>query len=229
MPPTLRFTAGRPVLPRILGSSWLLAGRCLRWPRAARGRSPTPPHRRESAPEGGVATAVRLVRGRDGPLGSTPAGARQGRAHHARVEPAICDGDRAGRSLQSELRLGPVNAARWRPGSRDPRGAVGRPDALPPGSGSQFRRLWSAAAFVPVQAGRQTALAGTELARASVGTNRRKLFQGAARGGCGRVGRCSSWRAAPRIQRAFGRCSSGCGEGRRVRRRSRVEGVENRC
>ena len=44
-----------------------------------------------------------------------------------------------------------------------------------------FRLLLSAAAYVLVQALRRTALAGTELARAQVGTIRLKLFKVAAR------------------------------------------------
>src|SRR4051794_6602581 len=46
---------------------------------------------------------------------------------------------------------------------------------------NQFRLLLSSAAYVLVQALRRTALAGTELARAQVGTIRRKLFKVAAR------------------------------------------------
>jgi hypothetical protein len=46
---------------------------------------------------------------------------------------------------------------------------------------NQFRLLLSSAAYVLVQALRRTALAGTELARAQVGTIRLKLFKVAAR------------------------------------------------
>jgi Transposase DDE domain group 1 len=46
---------------------------------------------------------------------------------------------------------------------------------------NQFRLLLSSAAYVLVQALRRTALAGTELAQAQVGTIRRKLFKVAAR------------------------------------------------
>ncbi len=46
---------------------------------------------------------------------------------------------------------------------------------------NQFRLLLSSAAYVLVQALRRTALSGTELARAQVGTIRRKLFKVAAR------------------------------------------------
>ncbi len=46
---------------------------------------------------------------------------------------------------------------------------------------NQFRLLLSSAAYVLVQALRRTTLAGTELARAQVGTIRRKLFKVAAR------------------------------------------------
>ena len=46
---------------------------------------------------------------------------------------------------------------------------------------NQFRLLLSSAAYVLVQALRRTALAGTELAQAQVGTIRLKLFKVAAR------------------------------------------------
>jgi len=46
---------------------------------------------------------------------------------------------------------------------------------------NQFRLLLSSAAYVPVQALRRTALVGTELARAQVGTIRLRLFKVAAR------------------------------------------------
>ena len=46
---------------------------------------------------------------------------------------------------------------------------------------NQFRLLLSSAAYVLIQALRRTALAGTELAEAQVGTIRLKLFQVAAR------------------------------------------------
>ena len=46
---------------------------------------------------------------------------------------------------------------------------------------NQFRLLLSSAAYVLVQALRRTALAGTELAKAQVGTIRLKLFKVAAR------------------------------------------------
>jgi Transposase DDE domain group 1 len=46
---------------------------------------------------------------------------------------------------------------------------------------NQFRLLLSSAAYVLVQALRRTALAGTELARAQVGTIRLRLFKVAAR------------------------------------------------
>ena len=46
---------------------------------------------------------------------------------------------------------------------------------------NQFRSSLSAAAYVPVQALRRTALGGTELARAQVGTIRLRLFKVAAR------------------------------------------------
>ena len=46
---------------------------------------------------------------------------------------------------------------------------------------NQFRLLLSSAAYVLVQALRRTALAGTDLAEATVGTIRLKLFKVAAR------------------------------------------------
>jgi hypothetical protein len=46
---------------------------------------------------------------------------------------------------------------------------------------NQFRLLLSSAAYVLVQALRRTALSGTDLARAQVGTIRLKLFKVAAR------------------------------------------------
>ena len=72
---------------------------------------------------------------------------------------------------------------------------------------NQFRLLLSSAASVLVQALRRTALAGTELARAQVGTIRLKLFQVAARVVVSApVGWCFTWRAVTQIKRCFGRC-----------------------
>ena len=75
-----------------------------------------------------------------------------------------------------------ASGARWRTGSRSSSWTCSPTGRAAIGSlANQFRLLLSSAAYVLVQALRRTALAGTELAQAQVGTIRLKLLKVAAR------------------------------------------------
>ena len=167
--------------------------------RAGAGRGSRGPSGSSGA-TGAAAAALRLVRLRGGELGPAAAGDRQGRAHGAGANPRFVVTNVPGdpQELYEEVYC--------QRGEMENRIKEQQLDLFADRTSchrflaNQFRLLLSSAAYVLVQALRRTALAGTELARAQVGTIRLKLLKVAARVRVRSAGWCCAWPAATRCR-----------------------------